>query len=107
MHHRHQLGADRQPQTSTAKSPRGGAICLGKGFEDFPLLFDWNAHPGVAHAEVENYLAGLLALQLGQDPHPALAGELDGVGHQVGDYLAKAGRIAVQRVGDLGGDIGG
>src|SRR5437763_2198840 len=85
---------ERQTQARATELARGAALGLPELVEDDGSGLGRDADAGVADGDAEVGVGDLSA-----DPHAALAGELDGVGHQVGDHLLDAQRVAQHLVG--------
>ena len=105
-HHQDKLADNGQPQAGAAILSGGGAVGLGKALEQVFLLFRGNADAGITHFNAQHHPGS----KGGQTPHPnphlALMGELDGVGHEIGQHLPHPGRVAKKHLGQLGIDLG-
>ena len=89
--------ADDQPQAGAAIQPGGGCVGLGEGVEQPLLLRGVDADAGVAYLEAQQVLGFGFAQPLHAQLHAAALGELDGVDHQVAQYLAQPGGVATHR----------
>ena len=95
-HQAHKLLADRQPQAGAAEALRHRGGRLAEVLEQPALLLAGHADAAVADGELDHRPAIALLQAAGAHPDPAVAGELDRVGEQVGEHLAQPGRIAAQ-----------
>ena len=93
-HHLDQPLADRESEPGAAKPPCRRAIDLRERSEQSRHGVARDADPGVGdrHPQHRRALRGFLAGHLQLDLSEA--GELQGVAHQVGEYLAHLGRVA-------------
>ncbi len=100
-HQLDQLLGNGQAQAGAAVAPRHARVGLHKGAEQPGQHFLRDADAGVAHHELELDLgAGRIGAVLADgaadvDHDLAVLGELDGVGHQVGEDLPQTQRVAV------------
>ena len=111
----HQAAGDAQAQARAAELPRGGGVGLRKLLENGVELVGGDADAGVAHGQPHAPVAGRghpgRARLGGRHPagagghvHAALGGELEGVAHQIYQYLAQAHRVAEYGGGHVGAD---
>ena len=93
----HQLdeaAGDRQTEAGTAKSARGGAVFLGKGFKDGFLLVGGDADAGIAHGDLQRHLALLGCGGPQKHGNFAVGRELDGVADKIDQHLPQAAGVA-------------
>ena len=100
-HQAHQLLADRQPQAGAAEALRHRGGRLAEVLEQPALLLAGHADAAVADGELDHRPAVALLQAAGAHPDPAVAGELDRIGEQVGEHLAQPGRVAAQLRRDI------
>src|SRR5574337_1073269 len=94
-HQLHEGLRDTQAQPAPPKSPRRGGVRLSERIKDPGLLTSRNADSSIGHREMEPHLPwrfNLRLLDLDGDL-PALR-ELDGIAHQIDQYLPQARGIA-------------
>jgi hypothetical protein len=80
---------------------------LLEGVENSGLLFLGDSDSSVANdgVQLNAILGAVLACQIEDDL--AFVGELDGVADEVDDHLAETARVALELVGNFGGDTAG
>ena len=85
--------ADRKTEAGAAELARGRGVQLGELLEQHRNFLGRHTHPGVRHADMQPLGAGV-PHAFDADVDRAFVGELQRVGDQVGDDLAKARGIA-------------
>jgi hypothetical protein len=101
LHHRHELGRDREPEARAPEATRGGAVGLHEGAEEPILDLGRHADAGVGHGDREHHPPGADGRRADAHDHLAALGELDRVPDQVDQDLAEPHRIALEEAGDL------
>src|SRR5262245_54657908 len=88
--HLDDLFGNREPKAGTALGLGVGTVDLMELLKDARLMCDGNAWPRIRHADVE-----VAVDRLGSHAHLTPIGELDGVAHEVEQYLREALFIAM------------
>src|ERR1019366_4806764 len=102
-----QAFADRQSEAGPAKPPRGGRVRLGKRLKQAGLHFRRDADSAIADLYPDIEQAAFRGLRVDREPDLSCFGELEGVGEQIQQYLAKASRVAQDGRRRTFGDGGG
>ena len=89
-HQFRQAPGDDQAQAGAAVATGGAALGLGEGLEQPGLLFRGDADAGIGDPEAQAVAVAVPAFPLQRGFDHALVGELDGVGQEVRQHLAKA-----------------
>ena len=109
-----QLAADRQAEAGAAVLAAGAGVGLLECLEDDPLFFLRDADAGVRHLERHDAGSALEDRMVGapagcrrrhREAHPALLGELEGVGEEVLEHLLEPLRVGDDGTAQIGIDL--
>ena len=113
-HERDQLRGDRQAQPRAAESPGDRSVHLLERLEDPLARLRRDADAGVGHLEGDHGGGEAGGLSVGAPPaggggdheaHPAVLGELEGVGEEVLEHLLEALRVGEEAAGEVRVDL--